>query len=85
MSLLAGDTDGLPDSRPESRSALPFGLPRELPAAAAAVDDDAPPGPDPEGDDDEEGFTLTTDDVDSSVVFKLAALLEFDSEASSDL
>ena len=75
ISLLAGD--GLPDSRPESCSAL-LELPREFPVG---VDDDAPPpeghddpeGPDvPEGpvdeewgdddDDADEGFNLTTDD-----------------------
>ena len=57
ISLLAGD--GLPDSRPESCSAL-LGLPREFPV------EDAPPGTD-EGDNDV-GFTLTTDDDDDGEV-----------------
>ena len=55
--------DALPDSRPESCSALPLGLPRRSPAAAAAEDDGAPPGPEPDGDDDEDdAFAVAASD-----------------------
>ena len=82
ISLLAGD--GVPDSRPESCSAL-LGLPREFP-------DDVPPEGDE--DDDGDGFTLTTDDdevdvvvvvIDRSVFFKLPAeMAPFDEEPCTE-
>ena len=59
--LLVGDA--LPDSRPESCSALPRGLPRRSPAAAAAEDDCTFTGPEPDGDDDEDdGFAVAASD-----------------------
>ena len=59
--LLVGDA--LPDSRPESCRALPRGLPRRSPAAAAAEDDCTFTGPEPDGDDDEDdGFAVAASD-----------------------
>ena len=67
ISLVAGD--GLPDSRPESCSAL-LELPREFPVAVGGPDEEW--GDDDDADDD--GFTLTTDEVD--VVVDRSVFLE---------
>ena len=85
--LLVGDA--LPDSRPESCRALPRGLPRRSPAAAAAEDDCTFTGPEPDGDDDEDdGFAVAASDDDGGfrklpvVLFKVGCGLAVCLDAS---